>query len=33
MKHIVVFLAFENLDIVKTSFDSLKTADVDFFVV
>jgi|LakMenEpi03Aug12_release.lakeMendotaPanAssembly.Ray.scaffolds.fasta_scaffold36237_3 hypothetical protein len=33
MKHIVVFLAFENLDIIRTSFDSLKTADADFFVV
>ena len=33
MKHIVVFLAFENLYIIRTSFDSLKTADADFFVV
>jgi len=33
MKHIIVFLAFENLDIVKTSFDSIKTANADFFVI
>jgi hypothetical protein len=33
MKHIVIFLAFENLDIIKTSFDSMKTANADFFVV
>jgi hypothetical protein len=33
MKHIIVFIAFENLDIIKTSFDSLKTANSDFFVV
>ena len=33
MKHIVVFLAFENLDIIKTSFDSIKSANADFFIV
>lgn len=33
MKHIIVFLAFENLDIVKTSFDSIKSANADFFIV
>lgn len=33
MKHIVVFLAFENFDIIKTSFDSIKIADADFFVI
>jgi hypothetical protein len=33
MKHIIVFLAFENLDIIKTSFDSIKDANADFFVV
>ena len=33
MRHIIVVLVYEHLDIVKTSFDSLKTADADFFVV
>lgn len=33
MKHIIVFLAFENLDIIKNSFNSIKTADADFFVI
>jgi penicillin-binding protein-related factor A (putative recombinase) len=33
MKHIIVVLAYEHLDIIKTSFDSLKTANADFFVV
>jgi hypothetical protein len=33
MKHIIVFLAFENLDIIKTSFDSIKSANADFFII
>lgn len=33
MKHIIVFLAFEDVDIIKTSFDSLKYANADFFII
>jgi hypothetical protein len=33
MKHIIVFLAYENFDIIKKSFNSLKNCDSDFFII
>jgi hypothetical protein len=33
MKHIVVFLAYENFDMIKKSFNSLKNSNSDFFII
>jgi hypothetical protein len=33
MSHICVFLAFQNIEIIKTSFDSIYKEDIDYFVI
>ena len=33
MSHICVFLAFQNVEIIKTSFDSMYVEGVDYFIV
>ena len=33
MKHIIVFLAYSELDIIKTSFDSILSPEFDYFIV
>jgi hypothetical protein len=33
VKHICIFLAFQNIEIIKTSFDSIYTDNIDYFII